>query len=207
MNYKLTYEKLMKKHFSRRIAIALVATIVIGALGAGVIYAGLATRDVGKISGELVITDEAGVRQAVLTETQTFSHVTQIGLASVELKKDGVRIFTASATVKATSQGEAAGGITALMLFLTGRQPVDRPTLQISNIQFSGDISAIKDNADKIISCWDAKARLVYDDYVSPVPSLTFLGKLQLNAFRVRNVTMTILIRASSLPACGYRPE
>jgi hypothetical protein len=103
MNYKLTYEKLMKKHFSRRIAIALVATILVSAIGAGVIYAGLATRDVGKISGELVISDEAGVKQAMLTATQTYSHTTTTGALFVEITKDGVRIATASATVKATA--------------------------------------------------------------------------------------------------------
>src|SRR4030095_8212548 len=164
MNYKLSYAKVMKKRFSQRVAIGLVATIFVAAFSGGVIYARLATRDVGKISGELVITDETGVKQAVLAATQTFSHFTQTGLASVEIKKDGVRIFTASATVKATSGGEAAGGITALMLFLTGRQPVDRPTFQISNIQFSGDMTAIKDNADNIISWWNDMGRLTHDE-------------------------------------------
>jgi hypothetical protein len=157
------------------------------ALGGGVIYAGLATRDVGKISGELVISDEAGVKQAVLAASQTFSHLTQTGQASLEIKKDGVRIATASATVKATSQEDAASGITALMLFLTGRQPVDRPGFEISNIQFSGDISAIKDNADKIVSWWDAKAKLAYDNYKSPILTLASLGKLQLNAWTIRD--------------------
>jgi hypothetical protein len=182
MKYKLRYKELTKKCFSRRIAILLVATFLVSALGAGVIYAGLATRDVGKISGELVITDEAGVKQAVLSASQSI----QTGQASVEIKKDGVRIFTASATVKATSGGEAAGGITALMLFLTGRQPVDRPTFSITNIQYSGDLCVIKDNGDAMISWWDAQAKLAFNDYRSPRPSLEGLGKLQLNAWTLR---------------------
>src|SRR4030095_14539238 len=57
MNYHLTYERLMKRRLSRRIAIPLVATILVAALGAGVIYAGLATRDVGKTNDKLVISD------------------------------------------------------------------------------------------------------------------------------------------------------
>jgi hypothetical protein len=187
MKYELTYEKLMKSRLSRRVTIGLLATILLAAFGAGVIYAGLATRDVGKISGELVITDEAGVRQAALSATHTYSQQTQTGLASVEIKKDGVRVANASATVSANSQQAAAGGITALMLFLTGRRPVDRPTLQISNIQFSGDITVIKENADKIINWWDAKAKLAYDNYLSPWPTLSSLGKLQLTAWTIRD--------------------
>jgi hypothetical protein len=81
----------------------------------------------------------------------------------------------------ATTGGEAAGGITALVLFLTGRQPVDRPT--ISNAQFSGDITIIKENADKIISLWDGLATLAHDNYKSPILTLASLGKLQLNAW------------------------
>jgi hypothetical protein len=181
MKYKLRYKELTKKCFSRWVAIALVAIVLVVALGAGVIYAGLAIRDVGKISGELVITDEVGVKQAVLSASQSIP----TGQASVEIKTDGVRIFTASATVKATSGGEAAGGITALMLFLTGRQSVDRPT--ISNVQYSGDISVIKDNADTIISWWDAQAKLAYDNYKSPILTLSSLGKLQLNAWSIRD--------------------
>lgn len=173
--------------FSRPITIGLVAIVLVVALGAGVIYAGLATREVGKLSGELVITDEAGVRQAVLSASQTFSSSAQTGIASVEIRKDGVRTFSASATVSASSGGAAAAGITALILFTSGRQPVDRATLELSNIQFSGDINFLKDNADKIISWWDAQAALAHDNYKSPILTLASLGKLQLNAWTIRD--------------------
>ena len=173
-----------------RLAAVCVLLSAVGVVVMMVVHAGgLATRPVGKISGELVITDEDGVRQGVVTATLEYSQATKEGAAHVAIKKDGVKVAAASARLRADTQEQAAAGVSALVLYLTGRPGMqcsdinERGGLQCSSIKFEGDSRVFAEAADKLVDWWDAQASLTHPGYRSPAPSLANLGKLQLNVW------------------------
>jgi hypothetical protein len=175
-----------------------VVGVLLGVVCAGIVAivhaGGLATRPVGKISGELVITDEQGVRHGVVTATQTYMQSTHEGTVHVAIKKDGVRVAVANARLQADTQEQAAAALSALILHLTGQPALpgykcsdinegDRQGVHCSEIRFEGDMRVFAEVADKVIDWWDAQASLTHVGYVSPRPSLANLGKLQLNVW------------------------
>jgi hypothetical protein len=174
---------------SQTLAGTAVAAILLVAVSVGVVYAGLGTSAVGKIDGEFVITGEDGARQAVVTAQTMYAHGTRTGTAMVDVKQGGARLAAASAALTADAQEQAAGGTTALVLLVTGRTPAGdgRTGLQLSDIMFEGDSRAFAAMADQIIDWWDSLAKLTFDSYRSPRPSLATLGKLQLNVWGTKS--------------------
>jgi hypothetical protein len=190
-------KKTIQPNFRRILTVSMLATALAGTMFVIVHAGGLATRPVSKISGDLVITDESGMKQAVVGAHVEYSQSTKDGTANVVIKRDGVKIAGASARIKADTQEEAAAAVSALILRLTnrnGRQGVqcsdnERFGLQCSDIKFEGDHRAFTEKADEMIVWWDAHAKLTYAAYVSPTPDLSGMGTLQLSGHGFRGTT------------------
>ncbi|HTG93566.1 MAG TPA: hypothetical protein VL866_13330 [Pyrinomonadaceae bacterium] len=184
----------MKKTIQRNVRSILRITVLLAALGGTVFVivhaGGLAIRPVAKISGDLVITDESGARQAVVSANVDYLQSTKEGTAHLAIRRDGVRIVAINARINADTQEQAAAAVSALVLRLTnrsGREGVqcsdinERGGLQCSDIKFEGDHRVLTEQADQIIDWWDAHAQLTHPRYESPVPDFTDLGQLQFN--------------------------
>src|SRR5262245_49236655 len=66
-------------------------------LWAGPARAELPTGPVGRLSGDLAIIGEDGVKQAVVEATQTYAAETRSGTARIEIKQAGAKLAEASA--------------------------------------------------------------------------------------------------------------
>lgn len=187
----------MKKTIQRKVRSILTITMLLAALGGTVFVivhaGGLAIRPVAKISGDLMITDESGARQAVVSANVDYLQSTKEGTAHLAIRRDGVRIVAINARINADTQEQAAAAVSALVLRLTnrsGREGVqcsdinERGGLQCADIKFEGDHRVLTEQADQIIDWWDAHARLTHPEYSSPKPTLQGLGKLQLNLWK-----------------------
>jgi hypothetical protein len=195
MDLVVPMEAAMKNSINRnatRITVVSVLLMVSAGVIAIVQAGGLATRPVAKISGELAITDESGARQAVVVANVDYLQSTKEGTAHLAIRRDGVRVAAVNARIRADTQEQAAAAVSALILHLTnrnGRPGVqcsdinERGGLQCSDIRSEGDPRVFAEQADKIIDWWDAHASLTHAGYVSPRPSLTSLGKLQINVW------------------------
>jgi hypothetical protein len=204
-------KKTIRWNVRRIVTVAMLLAVLGGTVLVIVHAGGLAIRPVAKISGDLVITDESGVKQAVVGANVEYSQSTKDGTANVVIKRDGVKIAGASARIKADTQEQAAAAVSALILRLTnrnGRQGVqcsdnERFGLQCSDIKFEGDHRVFTEQADDIIEWWDAHAKLTYATYISPTPDLSGMGTIQLSGhgFRVGHIyTFAILYLDPSDP-------
>ena len=178
---------------AKRIAVASLLLAVTTGVIAIVHAGGLATRPVGEIHGKLEIIDDGGVQECMVTAKQTYSQATKEGTVHIAIKRDGARVASASARLKADTQELAAAAPSALLLYLTGRparpgykcQDIDEGGgrgLQCQDIKTDGNVRILLEQADKIIDWWDAQASLTHTGYVTPRPNLANLGKLQLSA-------------------------
>jgi hypothetical protein len=160
------------------------AALVLTVLGSGAVSAwagGLATGPIGRMSGELVIVGDDGVRVAAVTAATSYLADTREGLVSFTIRQGGARLAHATAGFTAETDAEALGAVTALALAVTGQNPSGRSVLRLTDVRFDGDARAFAAYAGRLMDWWDAKARLAVDTYQSPRPDLASLGKLQLN--------------------------
>lgn len=130
--------------------------------------------------------------------TLEYSQATKEGTAHVAIRRDGARVASASARLKADTQELAAAAPSALLLYLTGRparpgmkcQDIDEGGgrgLQCQDIKTDGNVRVLLEQADKIIDWWDAQASLTHPGYVSPRPNPDNLGRLHFNIWGHRS--------------------
>src|SRR5262245_11389160 len=143
---------------------------------------GLASGPIGRLSGELTITGDDGVRQAVVTAATNYSPSTRTGTAVTNIRRGDARLAHATADFTADTGDAALGGVTALVMAVTGQSP-GRSSLKLSNVRFDGDSRSFALHAGRLMDWWDDEAGLAVDTYLSPRPGLANLGKLQLNVW------------------------
>lgn len=142
--------------------------------------------DVGALSGEMAVFAEDGRKVGSLEAATTWSAAQRSGTATIQFAPvGGGNPLGATAQVFADTPQEGFGGVTALVARLAGRPLAGGSSLRLSNLSVDGDVAALRQHAVEIAAWWDVQAGLAVAGYVSPLPILTKLSRLQLNVWGV----------------------
>ena len=91
--------------------------------------------------------------------------------------------LTARAQVSADSPQEGFRCRAHWSQLSRGDRPVVRRACASSNMRVQGDVSALRTHADGIATWWDAQGDIAVAGYLSPLPSLGNIARLQLNVW------------------------
>lgn len=142
--------------------------------------------DVGALSGEMAVFAEDGREVGSLEATTTWSAAQRSGMASMHfVPVGGGNALEATAQVFADSPHVGFGAVTAIVAKLAGRPLAGGSSLRLANLRVDGDVAALRQHAVEIAAWWDAQAGLAVAGYVSPLPILTKLSRLQLNVWGI----------------------
>jgi hypothetical protein len=135
------------------------------------------------MGGELAITSPSGVTVGKARATVAYSAADGTGTVRLEVVADGRPLGTARARLTADRQEIAAGAVVALVLALTRDGPIPSgSSLVISDVEFDGDVAAMREHAVQLMDWWDGQGRLTYGHaYVGPIRTLSVSGRLQFN--------------------------
>jgi hypothetical protein len=174
----------MRTTIDARVAWAAVLAVVM-AIDTGPAEAGSVTGDFGRLAAEIVVTGRDGLRQAVISGATNFTPDTRTGTAVVTIKQGEERLARASGQFTADGAVQAATGVTALIMVLTGQDLARAGAIKITEVKFEGDRRGFDERAARIIEWWDSEAALALPGYRSPILDATKLGRLQLNVWNV----------------------
>jgi hypothetical protein len=143
----------------------------------------VASHDALRLRGETVIRADGGVIGRLEASVE-FSASARTGTVVLNFSpaRGGARL-TARAQFEADSPQEGFGAVSALVAAIAGRPTGGRSSLRLSNMRVEGDVSAVRSHAGQIAAWWDAQGDIAVDGYVSPLPSIGQIGRLQLNVW------------------------